>query len=98
MFYDEERGAGVPERSAEFYLALILGMLLLSGLLGFVLGSAVFIVAFLRRFGEVKYWQAALGAMGFILLLGILSNQLTLRYPTGLLQTHAGIELPWPLQ
>ncbi len=98
MFYDEERGPDTPQRSAEYYLGLILGMLALSALAGFVLGTAAFIALFLRRYGEVKIWQAVLGGAAFVLLLGVLSNQLTLRYPPGLLQTYGDVQLPWPLQ
>lgn len=101
MFYDEERieeGNEKPSSSAEYYLALLLGMLALSAVLGFVLGIAAFIFLFLWRLGRVAAWRAALGAVGFVLLLGVLSHELTLRYPEGLLQTQAGLNLPWPLQ
>ncbi len=101
MFYDEERlasDAEVPSRSAEFFLLLMLGMLALAGVAGFVLGTAGFIFLFLWRLGRVKAWQAAAGAAGFVLLLGVLSHELTLRYPLGLLQSELGVRLPWPLQ
>ena len=100
-FFDAEHGSEVEEdagRSAEFFLALIVGMLLLCGLVGFVLGIAAFIFLFLWRLGKAKPVYAFLGAAAFVLLLGVLSDQLTLRYPKGLLQTEAGIDLPWPLQ
>jgi putative tricarboxylic transport membrane protein len=101
MFYDEEHAAGVDGRfvgSAEFWLLVLLGHLALCAVLGFVLGSALFIFGFLVVFGRAKPWQALLGAAGFVLILGLLSNQLTLRYPEGLLQTWANVNLPWPLQ
>ena len=77
-------------------LVLILGMLAISAVVGFVLGVATFILLFLWIKGQVKPLNAVLGAAGFVLFLGILSDQLTLRYPTGLLQTW--VTLPWPLQ
>lgn len=100
-FFDVEHGSGAPGdecRSAEFFLGLLLGMLLLSSLVGYVLGIALFIFLFLWKWAEVKSHFAALGAIAFVLFLGILSDQLTLRYPTGLLQGYLGVDLPWPLQ
>jgi len=97
FFYDAERN-GVPEggRSAEFYIGMLVAMLLLSGLVGFVLGIATFIAVFLRCAAQLAWWKAILGGAGFVLFLGILSDQLTLRYPPGLLQ--GVVMLPWPLQ
>ncbi|MBY6114439.1 tripartite tricarboxylate transporter permease [Mameliella alba] len=100
-FFDAEHGAGAVDEakpSAEFFLAMLLGMLLLAALVGYVLGIGLFIFLFLWRRAEVKPLYAALGAAGFILFLGILSDQLTLRYPLGFLQSQAGVTLPWPLQ
>ena len=71
-------------------------MLLFSGLVGFVLGIATFISIFLWRGAKIVWWKAVLGGGAFVLFLGILSDQLTLRYPAGLLQQF--ILLPWPLQ
>lgn len=96
-FYDAERGAQGDDRpSAEFFLGLLLGMLLIAAAVGFVLGVATFIFLFLWIRGGVGAGKAALGAGGFVLFLGVLSDQLTLRYPEGLLQTW--VTLPWPLQ
>lgn len=97
FFYDAERKS-FPEagRSAEFYIGVLTVMLLFSGLVGFVLGVATFIAVFLWRAAQLTWWKAALGGGGFILFLGILSDQLTLRYPAGLLQDV--VTLPWPLQ
>ena len=100
-FFDAEHDGdaeGGNRLSAEFFLGLLLGMLLVSALIGYVLGIALFIFLFLWKRAQVKALYAALGAAGFVLFLGILSDQLTLRYPTGLLQTYLGIDLPWPLQ
>ncbi len=97
FFYDAER-KNAPEsgRSAEFYIGMLIVMLLWAGVVGFVLGIATFITLFLRRFALVDWWKALAGGLGFVLFLGIISNQLTLRYPTGLLQNV--VSLPWPLQ
>ncbi|WP_415715646.1 tripartite tricarboxylate transporter permease [Roseibium sp.] len=96
VFFDAERVADKSKPSAEFFLGLLAGMLLLAALVGFVLGIATFIFLFLWLRANVAWWKALLGAGGFVLFLGVLSNQLTLQYPTGLLQSW--ITLPWPLQ
>jgi len=101
VFYDAERQFEDNRkrgRSAEFFMVLILGMLAASAVLGFVLGVGLFIFLFLWLRGEISYWKAGLGAFGFVLLLGVLSDSLSLRYPTGLLQSQLGVVLPWPLQ
>ncbi len=96
-FYDAElKNAPEGGRSAEFYIGMLIVMLLFSGLVGFVLGIATFIAIFLWRAANLEWWKAIIGGAGFVLFLGILSNQLTLRYPTGLLQNF--VTLPWPLQ
>lgn len=97
FFYDAER-KNAPEsgRSAEFYIGMLVVMLLWAGVVGFVLGIATFITLFLRRAAQLAWWKAIAGGAGFVLFLGIISHQLTLRYPTGLLQTV--VNLPWPLQ
>lgn len=98
-FYDAETAPdedAAARPSAEYFLGLLLAMLALSALVGFVLGIATFIFLFLWRRGAVAPWKALLGAGGFVLFLGVLSDQLTLRYPAGLLQSW--VTLPWPLQ
>lgn len=96
LFFDAERGADTNRPSAEFFLLLLAGMLAIAAVVGFVLGIAIFIFLFLWLRAQVVWWKSLLGVAGFVLFLGILSDQLTLRYPTGLLQTW--ISLPWPLQ
>ncbi|MXY34844.1 MAG: tripartite tricarboxylate transporter permease [Boseongicola sp. SB0676_bin_33] len=97
FFYDAERKVAPDRgRSAEFYIGMLVIMLLFSGLVGFVLGIATFVTVFLRLAARVDWRKAILGGAGFVLFLGVLSNQLTLRYPTGLLQDF--VTLPWPLQ
>lgn len=97
FFYDSEsRPEGKYGLSAEFYIGVLIAMLLVSGLVGFVLGVATFITLFLVIAARLEWWKALLGGAGFVLFLGIISHQLTLRYPTGLLQNF--VTLPWPLQ
>ena len=97
FFYDAEKSAGADaKRSAEFYIAILLAMLLFSGVVGFVLGMATFITLFLRLGAQVDWWKAIAGGAASVLFLGVISHQLTLRYPTGVMQEI--VTLPWPLQ
>ena len=93
-FYDAERGidaAGSDRPSSEYFVALLIGMLAISAVTGFVLGIAIFIFLFLWRCGQVRPLYAAGGAAAFVTFLAILSDQLTLRYPTGLLKAWTEI-------
>lgn len=100
-FYDTERVIDDNDpmaRSNEHYLLWMVGMLAVSALGGFVIGVGVFIFTFLLIKARIAPWKALLGAVAFILFLGMLSHLLTLHYPVGYLQLGLGIQLPWPLQ
>ena len=73
-------------------------MLVFSALVGFVIGIAGFIFLFLVLKARLSFVRSSLGALAFVFFLGVLSDRLTLQYPTGLLQEVAGVNLPWPLQ
>ena len=74
----------------------LLGMLGVSALVGFVLGIGTFIYVFVRFKARMSHFACVLSAGAFVLLLGALSNFMTLKYPEGILQDY--ITLPWPLQ
>ncbi len=100
-YYDAERvvtTAGGLSKSNEHYILWIAGMLLFSALVGFVIGIAGFILIFLLIKARLSPLKSTSGALLFVIFLGILSDRLTLQYPTGFLQDSAGINLPWPLQ
>ena len=99
VFYDSEReevDRAVEARSNEYYLLWLVGMLVISALVGFVLGVGIFIYLFVRLKGGLSRFASVLSAGAFILLLGLLSHFMTLMYPEGLLQSY--VTLPWPLQ
>ena len=99
IFYDADRDTenrAEDHRSSEYYLLWLVGMLCLSALVGFVLGSAAFIYLFLRRRAQASHLLCAGYTAVFVLLLGIMSHFLVLYYPQGLLQDY--VTLPWPLQ
>jgi len=101
VFYDSEReefNEHIEYRSSEYYLLWLLGMLGVSALLGFVIGVAAFIYAFIFKKAEWGHRNSALCAGTFVLFLGALSHFMTLDYPAGVLQTVFEIDLPWPLQ
>ena len=100
-YYDTERvvtTAGGLSKSNEHYILWIAGMLLFSALVGFVIGIAGFILIFLLIKARLSLLKSTSGALLFVIFLGVLSDRLTLQYPTGFLQDSAGINLPWPLQ
>ncbi len=100
-YYDTERVAttsGGLSKSNEHYILWIAGMLLFSALVGFVIGIAGFILIFLLIKARLSLLKSTSGALLFVIFLGVLSDRLTLQYPTGFLQDSAGINLPWPLQ
>lgn len=99
VFYDSNRETlddSMVQRSNEYYLLWLLGMLGISAITGFVLGIAIFIYTFTRLRGEVRHLACAISAGVFVLLLGTLSHFMHLKYPAGILQSY--VTLPWPLQ
>lgn len=99
VFHDSERSSFGDEgklHSNEYFLGLLIGMLLLAALTGFVVAVAAFILFFIRIKGQASWLASAVGAAAFVLLLGLLSDRLVLEYPQGLLQQF--VTLPWPLQ
>lgn len=99
VFFDADRSTdnrAEDYRSGEYYLLWLAGMLVVSALVGFVLGSAVFIYTFLRVRAQSSHFFCAVYTGVFVLLLGIMSHFLVLYYPQGLLQNY--VTLPWPLQ
>ena len=100
-FFDSERIAGTSGsllKSNEHYIFWLFGMLVFSALVGFVIGIAAFIFLFLLLKARISVVRSGLGALAFVLFLGVLSDRLTLQYPSGLMQDVAGVDLPWPLQ
>lgn len=92
ILFDAERTIKV-EQSNYHYLAWILGMFALVGLVGFPFGCALFIFIFIqKKVGGAPVKHALMGISG-VAFLGIMSYFLTLRYPTGLLQEV--ISMPW---
>ncbi len=88
-----EDADGTRRPGVTYYLAWFAGLLGLIHLLGYPLGAAAFIVAFLTR--ETRghlFRNLAIGAF-VVLLLGLLSGWLLLSYPPGLLGRY--MNLPW---
>ncbi len=99
IYYDADRDTehlAEDHRSSEYYFLWLTGMLGVSALVGFVLGSAIFIYTFLRLRAHASHLVCTIYTGAFVLLLGIMSHFLVLYYPQGLLQDY--VALPWPLQ
>ena len=76
-------------------LAWFGALLLLSGLIGFILALALFLVSFFRyRAGESWAKALLLGALG-IAFICVIAGALNRDFPAGLLQSY--IVLPWPI-
>jgi len=84
-----------PTHSVWHYQGWILGLLVATALVGFVLGIFVFISVFLHVKARVSWPKAMLAALGAPIVLSVLSHILVLDYPGGILQ-HL-VDTPWPL-
>lgn len=83
-----------PAHSVWHYQGWILGLLVASAAVGFVLGIFFYITVFLRVKAQVSWPKAALAASGAVVVLSVLSRVLVLDYPEGVLQLL--VEMPWP--
>ena len=90
----EEFSEGVEEHSNEYFMLWLLGYVGIIALLGFALGSAVFVYVFMWRKASVSHLACALSAAAVFALLAGLNYWLGISYVDGLLQSF---ELPWPL-
>jgi hypothetical protein len=97
VLQDNERDWRPEERPAHsvwHYQGWILGLLVATAAVGFVLGIFVYIAVFLRVKAQVAWPKAALAASGAVVALSVLSRVLVLDYPEGLLQQL--VAMPWP--
>lgn len=100
-FYDSEKVVGVGgvlSKTNEHYVLWLAAMLIASAIVGFVIGITTFICVFLFVKAKLSPVKSLGAALAFVIFLGVLSDRLTLEYPTGFLQTNLGVTLPWPLQ
>jgi putative tricarboxylic transport membrane protein len=94
---DKDKSEIAPDhRSSEYYLLWLGGMLVLSAFVGFVIGSAGFIYAFLRARADASHLVCAVSTAAFLVVLALLSHFMVLTYPEGLLQDY--VTLPWPFR
>ncbi|UCF74532.1 MAG: tripartite tricarboxylate transporter permease, partial [Betaproteobacteria bacterium] len=92
VLHDGERTLKVAH-SDYHYLAWLLGMFALVGLVGFPFGCALFIFFFMQnKIGSAPLKHAIMGIAG-VAFLGVMSYFLTLRYPEGVLLQF--FDVPW---
>ncbi|TCD13303.1 tripartite tricarboxylate transporter permease [Oricola cellulosilytica] len=77
-------------------LAWFAVLLALSGLFGFIIALALFLVAFLRMRAGLKWLHAAFYSALGIAFISFMAWMLNRDFPPGLLQSYA--DLPWPLR
>lgn len=95
VMYDAEAeniGRGLRLVPTMRYVGWLIGLPILSSLIGFYLAAPLFVALFLRIEGRAGWLSLGLGAVGITVLLKVMSNALTLRYPQGLLQRF--VDLP----
>ncbi|MCC7081874.1 MAG: tripartite tricarboxylate transporter permease [Burkholderiales bacterium] len=95
--YDAEHAPASdrPVHSEFHVLGWMLALPAAIGLVGFILGVFVYIVAFLRIKAGSKWRWCVVGATGAVAVLSAFGHFMVLDYPRGLLQQL--IEMPWPL-
>ncbi|BBK44918.1 hypothetical protein STVA_49380 [Allostella vacuolata] len=95
VVFDTERMIHVGQKTMEYYLAWLVALLAASALVGFVLGLALFFVAFLAveaRTGTRRIATLTLSAVAF---LALMSWVFVLDFPRGVLQEM--VRMPWPM-
>ena len=97
VFIDLESGGEDGEATHGLWptLAWFLSLLVLTGIFGFVIAAAIFLLAFFRTRAGFGWPRAALSSaagLGFILFLAAMLGR---DFPPGLLQEF--FDLPWPL-
>lgn len=98
VFIDLEAGGDDAEADHGLWgtLAWFVALLILSGLFGFIIAAALFLLVFFVRRGRVSWLASALyTAAGLAFILG-LAWVLGREFPPGLLQRF--VSLPWPLR
>ncbi|MEN0001372.1 MAG: tripartite tricarboxylate transporter permease [Pseudomonadota bacterium] len=76
-------------------LAWFAGLLALTGLFGFIIALAIFLVSFLRFRASLSWLNATLYSACGIAFMCFMAWSLNRDFPPGLLQRY--VELPWPL-
>lgn len=80
----EHAGADVSFLAIAPYLAWLVGYLVVSGLVGFVVASGAFVTAFLHREGKVGWVRSALAGSAVVAFLVLVGQALGLHWPEAL--------------
>lgn len=78
------------------FLGWFLGIVALTGLIGFFAALVLFFLAFLRVVARCPWWQVLVLTAAACTFLLVLASSLNLLFPGGVLQAH--VDLPWPLR
>jgi len=96
MVFDTEAEPSSGMASLTRYLLWLAGLLAASGLVGFVIGLALFFAAFLHFEARAPAGRNAILTGSAVLFLAAMSYIFVLDFPRGLLQEL--VEMPWPLR
>ena len=80
-----DKGIVAQFRKIAPYILWIIGFYGLIALIGLVFASAIFIVVFLLRYADMKWYFALLSAVVVVALMLLIGDLLSLRWPFGLL-------------
>ena len=96
IIFDTEAQPGPGMASVGHYLLWLAGLLVVSALLGFVIGLALFFAAFLHFKARAPLLRNAALTGSAVLFLAAMSYIFVLDFPRGVLQEL--VEMPWPLR
>ena len=98
VYVDMEMGAEGERSVHGLWSTLIwfLGLLILSGVVGFILALTIFLVGFFRLRAELNWVQTAIYTICGLAFIIFLASVLGRDFPPGLVQEY--VKLPWPLR
>lgn len=96
VFADSEASPNRPDAGLWSTVAWFAVLLALTGLVGFVLALAIFLLFFFRVKAQIGWLRTIVFSAAGIAVLCLLANVLNRDFPPGLLQSY--VHLPWPLR
>ena len=96
VVFDTEAGVNDGRQSMEYHLLWLVGLMVVSAVVGFVIAVAIFFALFLRVNARAPLGRNAILTASAVLFLAAMSYVFVLDFPRGYLQD--AVEMPWPLR
>lgn len=96
IVFDTEAGVNDGRRSMEYYLLWLVGLMVISAVVGFVIAIAMFFAFFLSVNARAPLGRNAVLTASAVVFLAAMSYVFVLDFPRGYLQE--AVEMPWPFQ